>query len=138
MAHRVGSRQCRIRPESGVKQTSQGHRSTDANARTSRLVSALLWERGFPLSFSLKARPPPCMGTARQRHERGAASERGSLLVPDGGRERLERTGEISDIMPGTLAKCVGEHASLSMVASEQHNARVEVVLWQRGFLQGT
>ena len=52
--------------------------------------------------------------------------------------QRLEGAGEVSNIVPGARAECIGEDARLSKITSEEHNARIEIVFWQRGFLQST
>jgi hypothetical protein len=67
---------------------------------------------------------------------RGQLSSRTPLL--DRRPQRLEGAGKVSDIVPGAGAECIGEYACLSKIAPEEHNARIEIVFWQWGFLQST
>src|SRR5215510_16566488 len=49
--------------------------------------------------------------------------------------QRLERAGEIRDVLVGRLADCVGELVRLGAVTAEQDDADIEVVLQCRSFL---
>src|SRR5260370_22085575 len=50
-------------------------------------------------------------------------------------RQRLERGGEIRNVLVGRLADRVGELARLVAVTAEQDDADIEVVLQRRSFL---
>src|SRR5258708_28660643 len=65
----------------------------------------------------------------------GSSAPRDVLLGLHRRRQRLERAGEIRDVLVGRLADRVGELARLGAVTAEQDNADIEVVLQRRSFL---